>query len=53
MGWDSMDWPAGDCVNAGVGGSLDVDTGADGAGGVLPRDRSWAYDGDTSQYTAM
>jgi hypothetical protein len=49
MGWDSMDRAAGDCVNAGVGGSLVEDVGAVDTGGVLPRDRSWAY--DTSQYT--
>lgn len=51
MGCDSMDRPAGDCVNAGVGGSLVVDVGAVETGGVLPKDRSWAYDRDFDQYT--
>ena len=44
IGWDSMDRPTGDCVNAGVGGSLDDVAGAVDDGGVLPRDRSWVYE---------
>ena len=53
IGWDSMDRPAGDCVNAGVGGNLDEDAGAVETGGVLPRDRSWVYDRDISKHTIM
>ena len=37
-------------MNAGVGGSLDDDAGAVETGGVLPRDRLWAYDSDIGQY---
>jgi hypothetical protein len=33
-----VDLPAGDCVKAGVGGSLESDVGAFGAGGVLSKD---------------
>ena len=51
--WDSMDRAAGDCVNAGVGGSFDDDAGTVDTGGVLPRDRSWPCDRDIGQYTIM
>jgi hypothetical protein len=53
MGWDSMDRPAGDCVKAGVGGSLVDDVGSVETDGELPRDRSWAYDRDFSQCTII
>jgi len=42
-----MDLPAGDCVNAGVGGNRDDDAGAVETGGVFPDDRFSACDGDT------
>lgn len=48
-----MDLPTGDCVNDGVGGSFVDDAGALDTGGVLPRDRSWAYGRDLSQYKIM
>ena len=48
-----MDLPAGDCVNDGVGGSFVDDAGALDTGGVLPRDRSWAYGRDFGQYKSI
>jgi len=50
---DSIDLPAGDCVKAGVGGSLDDDAGAVETGGVLPKDRVSVCDGDIGQYTTI
>lgn len=52
MGWDSRDRSAGDCVNAGVGGSLDC-AGAVEPGGVLPRDRLLVCDRDVGQHMTM
>jgi hypothetical protein len=49
MGWDSLGRSAGDCVNAGVGGSLDG-AGAVEPGGVLPRDLLLVCNRDICQY---
>lgn len=48
-----MDLAAGDCVKAGVGGSLDDAAGAFDTGGVWPRDPVSVCESNIGQYTTI